>query len=77
MTQHTSRNTGMQSRNSQQRQHGDQGSGTQHQQQSSRTPGQPGGGDPDVQEQMPDRNLDDDRGDPRRRIDVEREQQRR
>lgn len=73
MSQHTSRNTGTQSRDSQQRQHGGQGSGKQHQQQNSRTPGQPGDGDPDVQERMPDRNLDDDRGGQRRRIDVERE----
>ena len=67
MTHETTRNKPSQPR----QQQGGRG-GSQHQQQNPEPPGQPGG-DPDVHEQLPDRDVERERGDPRKPIDVERE----
>jgi hypothetical protein len=59
------------------RQQGAPGSGSgsgQQQQQTPRQRRQPGGGEPGVQEKLPERDLPDDRGGRRREIDLDREE---
>ena len=73
MTHETTRNKPSQPKQRQPRQQqGGQGGGSQYQQQNPQSPGQPGG-DPDVHEKLPDRDVERERGDPRKPIDVERE----